>query len=178
MIKKSLFIFLFISLITTSWHSLHSQEENDIYENRSSFWSHVRYGGGFGLSFGNRFFGASLSPSAIYEFNDQFALGVALTGSYASERDIYESWVYGGSLISLFNPIREIQLSAEFEELSVNRDWDFLNYPDQNYWYPALFFGAGYHADNFTFGIRYDVLYDKDKSIYNNVWMPFVRIYF
>ena len=34
-----------------------------------------------------------------------------------------------------------------------------------------------YHKD-VTFGIRYDVLYDSERSIYADPWAPFVRFYF
>ena len=85
----------------------------------------------------------------------------------------------GGSLISLFNPIPEIQLSAEFEELHVHRKYeDFLELENDNYWVPALFIGAGYRAQQVTIGVRYDLLYDEENSIYANAWMPFVRVYF
>ncbi len=86
----------------------------------------------------------------------------------------------GASVISLFNPIEEIQLSAEFEELNVNRNFDenFIENADDNYWYPALYLGAGDRTGNFTIGIRYDVLYDNEKSIFADPWMPFFRVYF
>ena len=80
----------------------------------------------------------------------------------------------------MVNPIDYLQLSAEFEQLNVNRDYDqnFVGNQDTNYWYPALFLGAGFRSGNFAFGIRYDVLYDEDKSIYGDAWMPFARFYF
>jgi len=49
---------------------------------------------------------------------------------------------------------------------------------DDSYWYPALFLGVGYTSGRMTFGIRYDVLYDDDKSIQPEAWMPFVRFWF
>ncbi|MEZ4874844.1 MAG: alpha-ketoglutarate decarboxylase [Flavobacteriaceae bacterium] len=143
------------------------------------FWDHVRFGGGLGLSFGDGFFSGTIAPSAIYEFNDQFALGVGLNGTYNSLKNNYKSTIIGGSVLSLFNIIPEIQLSAEFEELNVTRKYDAVfAIEDDHYWYPALFLGAGYRNENFTIGIRYDVLYDNGKSIYADAWMPFVRIYF
>lgn len=145
----------------------------------SDFWSHVRFGGGIGLSFGDGFFSGTLAPSAIYEFNRQMSFGVGLNGIYNKRKDLYTSTVFGGSLIGLYNPIQEIQLSAEFEELNVSRNWEnSLSIADENYWYPALFVGAGYRTQNVAVGIRYDVLYDKDKSIYADPWAPFVRVYF
>lgn len=145
----------------------------------SDFWNHVRFGGGIGLSFGSGFFSGTLAPSAIYEFNSQFAMGVGLSGTYNSREDYYKSTIFGGSLIGFYNPINEVQISAEFEELNVSRNWDSrVLLEDENYWYPALFLGAGYRTQHVTIGIRYDVLYDDYKSIYAEPWMPFVRIYF
>jgi len=144
-----------------------------------SFWKHVRYGGGIGLSFGDGCVSGTLAPSAIHEFNDQFALGVGLNATYTSFTNNYKSTILGGSIIGLYNPIQELQVSAEFEHLNVNRKWENnLGIENQNYWYPALFVGLGYRNENFTVGIRYDVLYDKNKSIYADAFMPFARIYF
>ncbi|MFD0863500.1 alpha-ketoglutarate decarboxylase [Sungkyunkwania multivorans] len=148
-------------------------------QNDHDFWENVRFGGGLGLSFGNRFTTISISPNAIYQFNDQFGLGLGLHASYVKERDVYSAWVTGGSLIGLYSPIREIQLSAEFEELNVARNFEeFTGLEDQNYWYPALFLGVGYSVGHVTLGIRYDVLYDEEKSIYAEPYLPFIRILF
>lgn len=151
----------------------------NVLPDSNEFWKHVRFGGGIGFSFGDGFFSGTLAPSTIYEFNDQFALGVGLNGTYNSFKNNYKSTIVGGSILGLFNPIQEIQLSAEIEALNVDRKWDNrLGIDDQNYWYPALFVGVGYRTRNITIGIRYDVLYDSDKSIYADPWAPFVRIYF
>ena len=148
-------------------------------KNTSDFWSHVRYGGGIGLSFGDGFFSGTIAPSAIYEFDKYFALGLGLNATFNNQKNVYKSTILGGSLIGLVNVIPELQLSAEFEELNVNRRYDVnLNIADENYWSPALFVGAGYRNGNITFGIRYDVLYDRNKSIYSDPWAPFVRFYF
>ena len=107
------------------------------------------------------------------------ALGVGLSGTYNTQKDYYKSSVLGVSILGLVNPIPQIQLSAEFEELNVSRKWDSrTGYANENYWYPALFLGAGYSSGPVTFGIRFDVLYDQNKSIYSESWVPFVRVYF
>ncbi|RCW93295.1 alpha-ketoglutarate decarboxylase [Winogradskyella arenosi] len=146
----------------------------------SDFWSHMEYGGGIGLNFSDGYFSAFVAPNALYRFNPYVATGIGLNYSYSSQKDIYKSTVLGGSLIALVNPIKEIQLSAEFEQLHVSRNYDnrYVGNADEDYWYPALFLGAGYSSGNVTIGIRYDVLYDKDKSIYTEAWMPFVRFRF
>lgn len=142
------------------------------------FWNNVHYGGGIGLGFGRDSFNATLSPSAIYQANEQIAMGLGLNFNYSKFQNS-KIIAYGGSLLTLFNPIRPIQLSVELEELRVNRDFEFdgINISD-NYWSPALFLGIGYSNRNVTFGIRYDLLYDDEKSIYADPFMPFVRVYF
>lgn len=169
-IKK---IALFFIIFYPCSNLLNAQQSN------SDFWNHVRFGGGIGLSFGDGFFSGTLAPSAIYEINNQVALGVGLNGTYNTQKDFYKSTILGGSIITLFNPADAIQLSAEFEELHVNRKYEsFYNLADDVYWSPALFIGAGYRNGNVTFGIRYDLLYDEDKSVYANAWAPFLRFYF
>jgi len=42
----------------------------------------------------------------------------------------------------------------------------------------ALFVGIGCTQQNFTVGIRYDLLYDVNRSTYASAWMPFVKGYF
>ncbi|WP_040279311.1 hypothetical protein [Psychroserpens damuponensis] len=154
------------------------QSFSQVDNQKSDFWNNVRFGGGIGLSFSDGFFSGTLAPSAIYDFNDQFSLGLGLNGTYNSLKNSYNSTIFGGSIISLFNPLPEIQLSGEFEQLNVNRSFDNNIYEDENYWYPALFLGAGYRMNNIAIGIRYDVLYDRDKSIYADPWAPFFRVYF
>ena len=162
---------LFSLLVVFSTNKSFAQNQEN------EFWEHVRFGGGIGMSFGDGFFSGTLAPSAIYQFNPQFAAGVGLSGTYNSLKNRYTSTILGGSIIGLYNVIPEIQLSAEFEELNVTRNYK-VNIPNENYWYPALFVGAGFHSNHFTIGIRYDVLYDNKKSVYAEAWAPFVRIYF
>lgn len=176
-IPSTIFLKLPIALIFCVICSLSAYSQS-YSPSGSNFGDRVRYGGSIGLGFGSNFFSATLAPSAIYQVNPYFAAGVGLNFSYASEKDFYDSFIYGGSLLALFSPIRELQLSAEFEELRVSRNFDNPIFIDDDYWYPALFLGAGFNTGPVTVGIRYDVLYDSDKSIYGNAWIPFVRVYF
>lgn len=169
---------IFISACALIVLSLNVAAQNEA-DRSESFWNDVRFGGGIGLSFGDGFFSGTLAPSAIYQVNRYVAFGVGLNGTYNKSKNFYKSTIFGGSLLGLFNPLREVQLSAEFEELKVNRDWETeTGIPDQNYWYPALFLGAGYNTGFVTIGIRYDLLYQREKSIYADPWAPFVRVYF
>lgn len=148
-------------------------------EAKNDFWEHVRFGGGLGLNFGDGFFSATIAPSGIYQFDKNFALGVGLNATFNNQKSAYKSTILGGSILGLYNVMREIQLSTEFEQLNVNRRYNTnINIADENYWIPALYFGIGYRSGNVTFGIRYDVLYDDEKSIYADPWAPFVRFYF
>jgi len=173
---KILTLFLVFSVFFTTL----SFSQDNLPNQKSDFWKHVRFGGGFGLSTGSNFFSATLAPNAIYQFNSQLGLGIGLNATYNRQKNAYKSTIFGGSVIGIYNPINEIQLSSEFEALNVNRKFEgnLSNLDDDNYLYPALFLGAGYRTNNVTFGIRYDVLYDEDKSIYANAWMPFVRVLF
>ncbi len=169
-IKMLLFvIFLVISTIATF-----AQDPKP----KSAFWSQVRFGGGLGLGFTNGGFNAAVSPSAIYQVNDQFAAGLSLNFNYAKFNDD-KLLAFGGSVLTLYNPIRYIQLSAELEQLRINRSFDDGTIRLENdYWSPALFLGVGYTNNFMTIGIRYNVLHDDNESIYANDWMPFVRVYF
>lgn len=138
------------------------------------FWDNVRFGGGFGLGFGSNSTTIAISPSAVYEFNDAFALGIGASYLYAKNNDL-KSNVFGAGIISLYNPTQEFQLSAEFEQLFVNQKLGTLK---NNYDYPALYLGAAYRIGSFSAGLRYDVLYDDTKSIYASAFSPIVRFYF
>ena len=146
---------------------------------KNDFWSRVRFGGGLGLGFTNGGFNAAISPSAIYQFNGRFAAGTSLTFNYAKLNDS-RRYAYGASILTLYNPLPFLQLSAEFEQLRINRKLAVVGLPmvEENYWSPALWLGPGYTDRNFTIGIRYNVMHDREKSIYASAWLPFVRVYF
>ena len=168
-VGKTFIALLFLLTINKTW------AQGDSYNPSSP----VRFGGGIGLSFGSGYFSGTLAPSAIYQFNQQFAMGAGLSGTYNSLKNRYTSTIVGGSLLALYNVIPEIQLSAEIEELNVTRryEYDGLN-STENYWYPGLFVGLGFQSGNIAVGLRYDLLYDREKSIYADAYVPFVRVYF
>jgi long-subunit fatty acid transport protein len=168
---KSLILCVFF---TSFWSFGYSQ----LSPRNSDFWNQVYFGGSLGLGFGNNSFNASFSPSAIYQATEQLGVGAGINFNYAKFRDA-KFIAYGGSVLSLFNPIPALQLSAEMEQLRVNRELELDGGTlEENYWSPALFLGIGYNNRNVTLGIRYNVLHDQQKSIYANALMPFVRVYF
>lgn len=168
-------LFISITLILSTPQNILAQataaEQNDFFQK-------VRFGGSLGASFSDGFFNGFIAPKAIYDFNRYASAGAGLLGSYSNSTR-YRAYTAGGSILGLFHPIPALQFSTELEELYVSKDFklDGANKRD-SYWYPALFLGLGYRTGNVTVGIRYDVLYDADKSIYGDALMPFVSVYF
>ena len=160
---------------TSEEEQMQEEEETQEIRQKSKFWDQIRYGGGIGMAFGTNQTTLGISPSAIYEFNDMFAFGLGTSYLYSKNFD-FRSNVFGISLISLFNPFEEFQLSAELEQLFVNQK--LTGFEDNSFDYPALYLGAAYRMGWFSAGIRCDVLYDEDKNIYVSPWSPIVRIYF
>ncbi|MBA0883019.1 hypothetical protein [Flavobacterium undicola] len=157
---------------------LSAQNQNPDFKSNSDFWQNVQFGGGLGLSIGSGYTDISVAPSAIYNVNEYFAVGLGAQYTYVKVRNSYNSNLYGGSLITLFNPIPEIQLSAELEQLRVNLKGVGNNNFSDNFWNTGLFLGAGYRSGNVTIGARYNVLYKENKGAYSDAFMPFVRFYF
>ena len=168
---RSLKLFTFGMFLATTCFTTTAQEAEN------TFWNNVQFGGGLGVSFGNGNFSGTLAPSAIYNFNEYVAMGPSLIFSYQSG-DFFKSTLYGGSWITLFNPIPEIQLSAEIEQLRVNQEIEFIEGTEKdNFWNSALFAGAGYRAGPVTTGLRYNLLYQDNDQVYATAWNPFVRVF-
>lgn len=145
----------------------------------NAFWKQLQFGGGFGLNLGNGYTEITLAPSAIYPVNQYISVGAGVFGSYTNSKNYYTSGIYGVSVISLFNPIEKIQLSLEVEQARVNTQLQLIPNPiTKNYWNTGCYVGAGYRNGNVTLGARYNLLFDKDKGIYSDALMPFVRFYF
>lgn len=140
------------------------------------FWDHVRYGGNFGLTFGNQFTDILIAPNILYEFNPYFVMGFGTQFNYLQEKNRYETYVYGGSIIAIANPLEFLQISLELEQLRFevnNRDFQ-----DDAFWNTALFAGIGIRERNFTVGIRYNLLHINRNGYYSEPLIPFVRVSF
>jgi long-subunit fatty acid transport protein len=154
-------------------------QQNQLPKPKSDFWNHVQFGGGFGLALGSDYTNITIAPSAIYNFDEKFALGTGLQYSYIDQENYYTSNVFGASLIGLFNPLPQIQLSLEVEEVNVNNTYkDYIGEYSDNFWYTGLYVGAGYRTNNVTIGFRYNLLFDRDIDLYGQAFMPFIRAYF
>ena len=167
----------FICLL--SFFSICSAQQNSP-NTPSDFWKKVRFGGNLSVQFSNNNTAIIVSPSALYQFNEKFLGGIGLNFGYSKfDRENVQQYNYGASLIGLYNPIQNLQLSGELEQTFVNATQEFNNQEfKSNFDFLALYLGAGYRVGNFTAGVRYDVLYDEDRSIYRSPISPFFRVYF
>jgi len=161
-------LFFTIALLHASYGQVSAKTTN--------FWKDIRYGGNFGLGFNNCGFNISIAPRAIYPINNDFSIGTGLNLNY-SKFETSKFLAYGGSLITLYNPIQFLQLSLELEQLRIDRTLNLsTNSRTYQYWLPSLYTGVGYRSRNMTFGVRYNLLYNDKKSIYPSTLLPFVRI--
>ena len=134
------------------------------------------FGGGVQFSISRGYTTLGIAPSAIYEWDEKWAGGVGISYLY-SRNKLHDTryHITGGSVLGLYNPIEELQLSTEFEELYVSH----ITTIEEYYWLPALYVGAAYTMGRYVaVGIRYDMLYNADKSFYNSAFTPFFRVYF
>ncbi len=165
---------LILAVLFLSINKLNGQNTTS----QSNFWKNVQFGGGLTLGFGSGFTNLGVSPSMLYNVNEFVSVGTGLQISYVSADNNYSSLIYGINVTTLFNPIESIQLSVELEQLKVNTTFDNSTLLKQSFWNTGLFLGAGYRTNNITIGGRYNILFNKDKSIYSNAFLPFVRVYF
>ncbi|CAM3778691.1 hypothetical protein FLCU109888_00945 [Flavobacterium cucumis] len=171
--------FLLSLMILISFNAEIYAQENTENKTKSDFWNRIQFGGGLGLGFGSGYTDIMIAPSAIYNFNDYVALGLGTQYNYVKQRNFYNANMYGGSIIALFNPLTEFQISTELEQLRVNRTFENgIESASQNFWNTALFLGAGYRNENVTLGIRYNILHRDRDNIYAEAFMPFVRLFF
>ena len=162
-------IVLIALLFSISWNA-DAQQKN----------KKLSYYGGFGLGISTDYFYVSLQPGLIYNVNKSFKLGSGLQYSYLKSNDNYSGVNYnyhvmGFNEMLLFYPVKQLELSGEFEDLYVMQSY---NHIDEKYWSPALFGGLAYRYGNVVAGFKYNFLYKEGTSIYNNAFIPFIRIYF
>lgn len=151
-----------------------------------AFQQHWSFGGNLGLSFWNGGTDLMIAPKAYYHITPQFIAGLGVTYMYSDGEYYginlggpnryynYHSNSFGGGVSALYRPIPFLQLSAEYEGLQT--EWRGL-YED-SYFSNAIYLGASFISGPFSFGFRYDVLYDSERSAYGSAWTPFIGFYF
>ena len=164
-------ILVFITFLSISFLSAQTQNQD------SSFMDKVHFGGGLNIGLGSGYSTIAVSPSIIYDVSPIFSAGINATYMYSKNKSSNrETNVYGGGLIALINPMPGLQFSGEYERLKIKRS--FLNISNSDYWNDALYVGAAYRQGNMSIGLRYDLIYDKLRSIYPSALSPIFRIYF
>jgi len=157
--------------------------QKQVYTYKPS-WS---FGGNLGLSFWNGGTDILLAPKAYYNVSPKFLTGFGLTYIYSSYKDSFGKYnqnSFGGSVMGAFRPIPYFQLSAEYEGLQTNGNGTVYILgsnnveSDYSYWNNAIYLGASFVSRNVSFGIRYDVLYDANRSVYSSAWSPVIGFYF
>lgn len=165
-----------LSLLMLSTIHLYSQ---NLATDQPRFIDNVRFGGAINMGFGSSYSTFSISPSAIYDFSNEFSAGLSLTYVYVKNKSAIQSTtnLYGGSVLALFRPIHYLQLSTEYEQLKLSKKLVYDNAIST--WQPALYIGAEYVTGNVAMGLRYDVLFDKTTNvIYASALTPVFRVYF
>jgi predicted porin len=146
---------------------------------KQHFFDNVRFGSGINIGVGSSYSTFSISPSALYDFSNEFSLGLSVTYIYVKNKSIINSTTnhLGGSILALYKPIDHIQISTEFENLKLNQKFNYDNVLPQ--WQKALYIGLEYVTGKIAMGLRYDVLYDKVNNITNSSALnPVFRVYF
>lgn len=159
--KSLLLVFLSISVLS--------------FSQRTDFWDNVQFGGGFTIGFGNNQTTVGISPSAIYNFDNGFALGTGLGYLYSEINDFTTS-VYSTSIIGLYKTNFGVQFSTDLDYYFAKQST--FNGGSINTNFPALHLGVAYNQGRFAFGLRYDVLYDENKSVFASPISPVIRFYF
>lgn len=170
--KKIMFI---IILCNSFLFFAQKTKEPEQIKTPSDFWKNVRFGGGFGLNFGNNVTTIAVNPTAVYDFSNKFSLGASVGYTYSKSGD-FKSNVYTGSILSIYSPFQNFEISGELERLFVTQKLTGVN--DFSYNYPALYLGLAYRTRNIAVGGRFDVLYNDNESIYSSPFTPFVRVFF
>ncbi|MBC7000042.1 hypothetical protein [Cytophaga sp. FL35] len=139
----------------------------------------LTFGCGFGLSFvGGTNIG--LSPNLMYAVSDKVSFGAGLQGNYTAIKDVQSTTTFGINLLTQYSPVKKLITLVEFAELNVNTKQETLNGDiKDSFWESILFVGAGLNVTNkIALGVKYNVLYKEDESVYTSPIIPFVNITF
>jgi len=176
------------SQTSTSQSEKPKGENNGTQKNKTSTYKRSwSFGGNLGLSFWNGGTDIFIAPKAYYNLSPMFLTGFGLTYIYSDYKDDFGKYnqnSFGPSIMGAFRPIPSFQLSAEYEGLQTNGSTTIYTLGDNNikndysYWNNALYLGASFVSRNVSFGIRYDILYDVNQSVFSSAWSPFIGFYF
>lgn len=139
-------------------------------DTRTPFVERLRFGGNFGLSFGNTTY-IEASPLVVYAFNDKFQAGPGLTYIYYRSNVAgysFSTSQYGGRLFGRYTVYENFFLQAEMESLNIEAHNDKY---DGRYWIVNPLVGGGYfvpfgdHGGVYATGL-YNLNYNSNLSPY------------
>ncbi len=170
-----------------SQNGLQNKEEKLSYTSETNknhqIYSHWRTGGGIGVAFGsNRYFEIQVNPSLGYQFNNQIETGITTGYTYTSDNYAKQNIFNIGPYLNYY-PIQNLFLRVNYLYYTGEMKLTWSDYKKYTTSYnideSALWLGAGYQTSGtvrFQIGWLYNVLYDKDKSIFNSAWQPFAGV--
>jgi len=137
-----------------------------------------RVGGGLGVNFGdNNYFGLNIYPNIGYMLAPKLEAGLTLGYQYSSWKNV-KSNLFSAGPYANFYPINELFMRGHYEYFTGNSK--IKGEPDSySYDESALWLGGGYRSGgkvSFYAGLMYNVLWDKDNSIFSNGLRPIAGV--
>ena len=179
--KQFLFTIFVLSLSWGCW-AQQPQEKNILLpENQKQHnpFDRFTFGGGIGGSIGSSQWGVSLAPRIGYKITDNLEAAFSVNYSFQSGNNVkYHTWGLGPSLN--YYIYRNFFVKAAYTHYFIKEIWkrtrDTYSYKED-----ALYLGGGYmqHLGGRSYlrlGLSYNVLYDKNKSIFSSGLSPEVGI--
>ncbi len=167
---KKIIFYLVIGLILSCSTNVHAQQKD----------KKIGFYGGFGLNLGTGYTYLSLQPGILYHFRKNVKVGVGVQYTYLKSNKAYYGvnfryHILGYNTLLLYNPVKYLETSIEYENLYIKKNYNNII---TKFWSPALFGGLGYHFGPVVLGFKYNFLYKPATSIYQDAFVPFIRIYF
>ncbi len=161
--------FVFLGLFLLALQQVSAQEKSKFH-----------FYGGFGLGVSTDYFYVSLQPGVLYDVSHTYKMGLGGQYSYQKSNKSYYGVNYsynivGFNFLNLVYPYKHLEISGEFEDLYVMQNYNKIR---ANYWSPALFAGVGYRFGSVVAGFKYDFLHKDNHSVYQDAFVPYIRIYF
>jgi len=168
--KNTFYTLLIFSFLVFS-NALFGQQENN---------KKIGFYGGFGLSLSTGFTYISLQPGIIYHLHPKYRMGAGIQYTYLKSNKTYYGVnysynIFGFNVMNMYYPAKELEISVEFEDLYVNQKYNDVRH---KFWSPSLFGGMGYRYGQVVAGFKFNFLFDREKSIYQDAFIPFIRVYF
>lgn len=164
--------FIYSFLLSISISSIFAQ---DLSLPKKSVENPWRFGGDFGFSLGSHDKTLHIAPSCGYMVTKNWEIGGSLGYTY-NKYDDYKFNVFTSGIFSNYQIIPEAFLRINYEFHTGNQK---INNFSDSFTENSLWVGGGYQNSGrvrFQTGLMYNLLYDKNNSIYNSPWQPFAGV--